>query len=501
MLELGCFASDATSLPRRWKRQLSTRLGCVLQTSALVNKCSMSLRSQVVNSDLIANSQTTTTAKKDVSNDSDDSDSFSDERISTLISEFSVTIAQLKRVIRVSDWPLNHPLRSKLWLDLLKRHNAKVARGTPIIDGGNDEQHIGNKLPVWCDTRYCRFFQLNKAGQELVPRVLWELANERPEITWSPLIYPLAALFLHYYDLDVTLKLLLALIESKNVRFVGVSKVCVARDAFVLVKLTNKFGIIPPRNFHANTRDQLRKEGRVDSEWLQFLQWIFIGLPMAHVVRVVDCFMLEGNKFLFRIALALLLLYRQHCKTNNDQTLSHQQMMSFCESIEKNGITPQGLVTQAVKLTRISRSKINRAYSKADSSLSSNEETHCHLNNAEKDSETSKTSHRQDMIRESDYIFRARIAPRRFKSTIVDWSLLDLLWQWLPERVVISEPTVVFCTAEHGNSLKTFYSHCGDHEPTILLVRSTVGEVKRIKFIILIKINSNSVKIYKIKLI
>ena len=70
-------------------------------------------------------------------------------------------------------------------------------------------------------------------------------------------------------------------------------------------------------------------------------------------------------------------------------------------------------------------------------------------------------------------VLGSRIAPRRFRCQCAEWAELDALWEWLPERVVVREPVVVFNSEDNGHSLQTFFGLLGDLEPTVLLVRTT----------------------------
>lgn len=51
---------------------------------------------------------------------------------------------------------------------------------------------------------------------------------------------------------------------------------------------------------------------------------------------------------------------------------------------------------------------------------------------------------------QKDVTFGNRIAPRRFKSSILSWNQLDILWEWIPERIYIQEPLIAFCSDENG---------------------------------------------------
>lgn len=55
-----------------------------------------------------------------------------------------------------------------------------------------------------------------------------------------------------------------------------------------------------------------------------------------------------------------------------------------------------------------------------------------------------------DVICPKDFVFGTRIAPRKFKSSVLTWNQIDKLWEWIPDRIYVLEPIVVFCSDENG---------------------------------------------------
>ena len=51
------------------------------------------------------------------------------------------------------------------------------------------------------------------------------------------------------------------------------------------------------------------------------------------------------------------------------------------------------------------------------------------------------------------------------------------LWESVPARFALCSPLLLYTSSEHGFSLKTFYQRVGMFEPTVLLLRTTDGEV------------------------
>lgn len=55
------------------------------------------------------------------------------------------------------------------------------------------------------------------------------------------------------------------------------------------------------------------------------------------------------------------------------------------------------------------------------------------------------------------------------------------LWSWLPVRITMYTPILLYTTEEHGCSLTTFYVRVEQHEPTLLLIKTCNNEVSRQK--------------------
>jgi len=60
-----------------------------------------------------------------------------------------------------------------------------------------------------------------------------------------------------------------------------------------------------------------------------------------------------------------------------------------------------------------------------------------------------------------------------------DWFFFQFvtLWDWLPVRFSLSQPVLVFTTQEHGFRLKTLLEKIDEIEYSILIIKTTNGEV------------------------
>lgn len=66
--------------------------------------------------------------------------------------------------------------------------------------------------------------------------------------------------------------------------------------------------------------------------------WILGALPFPHLVRVMDCFFQEGMKVLYRVSLAILILFNKFANTANSEWSSDSVKNDIDNVRAKNGI-------------------------------------------------------------------------------------------------------------------------------------------------------------------
>ena len=76
-----------------------------------------------------------------------------------------------------------------------------------------------------------------------------------------------------------------------------------------------------------------------------WLWWIFDHLPFTHVVRILDCYLVEGYKIFYRIAFALLRTFVKYIRSGNskwngmiDSRGVKEAFIYFCKEIPVNSI-------------------------------------------------------------------------------------------------------------------------------------------------------------------
>ena len=62
---------------------------------------------------------------------------------------------------------------------------------------------------------------------------------------------------------------------------------------------------------------------------------------------------------------------------------------------------------------------------------------------------------------------------------LIFFSQLITIWHWLPERMTMANPELIYSSNEHGISMTTFYQRTEQYEPTILVIKTTKSEVRK----------------------
>ncbi|XP_065309066.2 GTPase-activating protein skywalker-like isoform X3 [Dermacentor albipictus] len=337
-------------------------------------------------------------------------------------------IKEAKNIVRTQHWPIDHLNRGELWLKLCQGH---VRVGPPddyyqstVKESLDGQWPIG--MPAFADPIFDEVYLLSAEGQRRAERVLYVVSVNYPFITYCPTLHPVVCLLLHYLTEEQTYECACALIEGTIVRHLSQTRFMYDTSAHTLMKLTKN---LAKKTYNKLLR-KVHQEEDLEKVFLTWQLWIFRGLPFYHLVRTMDCFLIEGVRALYRAAMAILILFVQDHSSEYPSESMFARMFGGKKSKSK-GPGPSGeggLNAASAFLDRIILYLRDLPYN-----------VDCFL----------KTAYGIQMC---------------------------VLWTWLPARITMLQPELVFSTSEHGSSLTNFYVHSDTWEPTVLVVLTTRGE-------------------------
>ncbi|XP_051240168.1 TBC1 domain family member 24 [Dicentrarchus labrax] len=364
---------------------------------------------------------------------------------------------QLKTKGREGFWAMPHTLRAKAYYHIIHSINSSGSV-TPDRDVYYElaKQLFGEKkisthpVPEYMEAgeipRYC----LNKAGLNSVKKILLSLGKYFPDMNFCPILPELVSLILHFSEDEAecfhSVSRLICY-NDPNKRYIDQTFLTYRASCMTFGDLANRCcrGI---RKLIASSHQNLFE---FYSDWIM---WIFADLPFTYAIRVLDVYLLEGYKVLYRVALALLSLYKVSVSSRvADVEDFRTDMKSFVQNVARH-CTAEKLLEKAFMIPMATRGELNLLF------------------NANKDSLMQKgvsIHQKRQLVETVDF--------NNFTSTVVTGTGMRVVWAWIPERFALFSPIRLFNTAEHGRSLASFYSHVEGHEPTVLIIKTVDEEV------------------------
>ncbi|XP_069024455.1 TBC1 domain family member 24-like isoform X2 [Embiotoca jacksoni] len=364
---------------------------------------------------------------------------------------------QLKTMGRQGFWAMPHTLRAKAYYHIIHSINFSKAV-TPDRDLHCElakmlfgEQKIStHPVPEYMEAgeipRYC----LNKAGLNSVKKILLCLGKYFTDMNFCPILPALVSLILHFSEDEAECFYSVSRLicyNDPNKRYIDQTFLTYRASCMTFGDLANKCcrGI---RKLIASSHQNLFE---FYSDWIM---WIFADLPFTYAIRVLDVYLLEGYKVLYRVALTLLSLYKVSVSSRvADVEDFRTDMKSFVQSVDRH-CTAEKLLERAFMIPMATRRELNLLF------------------NANKDSLMQKgvsIHQKRQSVQTVDF--------DNFSSSVVTGTEMRVVWAWIPERFALFSPIRLFSTAEHGRSLASFYSHVEGHEPAVLIIKTVDEEV------------------------
>ncbi|XP_038847281.1 TBC1 domain family member 24 isoform X2 [Salvelinus namaycush] len=374
---------------------------------------------------------------------------------------------ELKKLARQGHWAKNHKLRAQVYQQLIKAIPCRTV--TPDAEVYRDlmGDSTGKKassvipLPDFVDGSAVPHYCLKADAVTTVHRVISCLAGQFPDISHCPALPAITALLLHFSADEAqcfeNISRLLACNEPGR-RLVDQTFLAYESSCMTFGDLANKYCPAAHKLIVATAQDVVE----VYSGWQR---WVLGDLPFSHVARVLDVFLVEGYKVLYRVALALLKFYRKQKAgagagaqpsegQKQDSAEVKAEIQAFVKAIGSS-ITPDKLLEKAFSIRLFSRKEITLLQLANEKSLQQKGIT----------------------VKQKRRNVQLALNPDTFSSEVVSAKEMRDIWSWIPERFALCEPQLLFTTSTHGCSLNRFYAHVEGYEPTLLLIRTCEADV------------------------
>ncbi|XP_040293460.1 TBC1 domain family member 24-like isoform X1 [Bufo bufo] len=360
----------------------------------------------------------------------------------------------LKKMARDGTWGENRAVRAQAYNQITKNINCQIFTPTTTVYHNVSERLFGQSglddhpLPEFLECCPMPMYCLNARGETAVKKILICIGDQYPDITYCPTLPAVVALLMHFSEdeaecFERTCRLISCSEHHKT--YIEQSFLSYEASGMTFGDLAKKYC----QAGHKFITTHCENSSEFFSDWLM---WIFGDLPFEYIIRVFDIFLLEGNKVLYRVALALLKQYKLHTEYEGQDVKNDIQ--EFVKNIS-NHVCVEKLLEKAFSIRLFSHKEIWLL----------------HMANKKALSQSGIT------VMQPRQPAHMSIDITQFSSEIVTAHEMRTVWSWIPERYSLYPPVLLFSTLQHGYSLQRFYSHCEGMEPTVLLIKTTENQV------------------------
>ncbi|CAD5229499.1 unnamed protein product [Bursaphelenchus okinawaensis] len=377
-------------------------------------------------------------------------------------------LENVKKFVRHNDWPVTHEIRSDLWRVLCNYKDFETNKALY-------EQQLNELMKSGVKTIQPSFLSmdgivvddhsLKQLGSVALQRVLIVVECIRPELRYVPILYPLCAILLHYMSAEETF--------STVIRFLGTgNNFLIQSDVSLFASQHTLLALLKKHRKSAYTFLKRRCGTNEDFKLAEVFQpwsaWIFKHLPFDYLVRVVDCFLVEGHKMLLRVAISLVYLwYKQRVRSAATASGGQTPEERIQEIAEQISVLAQNCPVSAQTLLDMGFAIRNFKHS-----------TFEHLQKHYEDKYREEV-HRRRLEKPSTTRISALRNPYTapFKSNIIDADSAQDLMAAFPSRYQLETPVLLFRLSEHGASFTQLWAQIDEAEQSLLVIRATTGEI------------------------
>jgi hypothetical protein len=296
---------------------------------------------------------------------------------------------------------------------------------------------------------------LSTHKKDTIKKLLCIVGDSHPQLEYAPIIPAIVAVLSKRLDPNDVLACIAAVIEGHSIP-------AFKRQDWAYFPNHRRDHLVFERVFEDLTKNCAPKVSRHISKiqlvhpdfapsWDNILSTLFIGiLPREIVLRIFDCYLVEGYKVLLRFAIA-------HVIIRQELLLATKEPKEINEIITRPDVYTPGLLESYFRTAfnvKFDRSIIQR-----------------YRNRRRKHSIG-------DFDAEDRLLIFQRPLPQLLKRSSIlrddDWAAL---WNWVPARFKLLNLNRVFTTAEDGKHLTTLLKNTNELEPILLLIETVSGKV------------------------
>uniref|UniRef100_A0A183G2N5 Rab-GAP TBC domain-containing protein n=1 Tax=Heligmosomoides polygyrus TaxID=6339 RepID=A0A183G2N5_HELPZ len=361
-------------------------------------------------------------------------------------------------LVRKTEWPIRHEVRRELWRVLCHSKDydsSKALYRTELEETVRSGTKSHQPQFLSEEGVVVNNFDLNEQGAVRLLRLLTVIEHLRPEISSAPMLYPLCALMLHYLEDEDVFACVQHLLVSKG--YLMTSPVQWAASSHTILSLVKKH----KPHAYAMLKRQI---GTADDTVLvkalrDWLSWIFSGLPLSHVVRIIDCYLVEGHKFVTRAGIAIIYIWAKSLKNRPHEEMHGKSTDERIETVklelantaQQMQISTETFIQTAIRIRNLQSSTIIRLQAQFENK--GQFMVWCHLMQSFLEAAGRKTGKR------CPYLIHAAAE----------------IMSALPPRLQLATPQLLFRLSIDGASFTHFWSKIDQAEQTLLLIKTTKG--------------------------
>jgi len=337
------------------------------------------------------------------------------------------------------------------------------------------------RLPTCVATKHCPVYGLDKQGSAVVNRLVTVLAYNNPAVTFAPLLYPITSVLtkqgISEEDTYSYITMIVAPPSDQKISYFTLSASGWEVLCYSLKSLARKY----VKGSVTFLESEFGQENS-DLFFLSWPWWIFEHLDLKFLNRVMDCYLYEGHKVLFRTALAILKHFYKNVADKKGDAFNMAKKdgvdKAFANFSKNLKISVDELLKTAFKIPRFSKSDIEKLTSKLEMEAKTNK-----LHKSGR-----KTRSNEELTVDGSSGGRVEFSTPQHRpsgtypihhlaSQLLSKDQMMSIWDELPDRISSVKPTLAYSSDEHGVSLTTFFNRVDKYEPNILVIRNTNKEV------------------------